>query len=102
MIIDVSVGLKDIHGRNMIETIEGQGIPVTLKSVLVGCLLSPAIDDSKLTGKEKLMRYNLANKIHAADGIIDLTVEEIVLVKDLTAKIYSTWVTGQTLSLLPA
>ena len=65
-----------------------------LKDAMVNSLLAE-IKDDPLTGDEKLERYRLAMKIQDAKTDLDLTSKEIVLIKDMIAKVWSPLISGQ-------
>lgn len=86
----------------------------TLKKACVNILSGAALDElicpqcgltlrppEKLTGEEKCERFELARKIHNSNGIIDLGVDDIKLLKILTAKALPTnLIVGQAWELL--
>ena len=67
---------------------------LNLKTVCVSSLLG-SYQDERIEGLEKLSRYKLAVKIFNAIDEVELTVEEIALIKKLIAKMFSVLVTGQ-------
>jgi hypothetical protein len=84
----------------VLQTMRGEPIkegndPMTLKDVMVNALnMTP--QDERIDGKEKQKRYHLAGRIWMAGDEIDLTSDEVVLVKNLIAKVYaSALVVGQ-------
>lgn len=66
---------------------------LTLKRAMVNALQAMFEDERQLEGEKKLERWKLAMKIHLG-GEIDLTAEEIVLVKRLVGKLYGPSVVG--------
>lgn len=81
--------------------IEGQP-PLTLAYVCENALLSRRRDDN-LSGEEQVKRMGLALRIKAAekDGVeIDLTSEEVVLLKNQIVLTYNTLITGRSLVML--
>lgn len=75
--------LKVIDHKTEIESL------LTLRRIIIDSLL---LNERDLDGEQKLNRFNLAKKIHEADSIIEVTVEEAVLIKTLVNKRYSTLV----------
>lgn len=85
-----------INFNQPIKNIKGEDIEnLTLKTISVEALLA-AFDDerSSLTGEEKVKRYHLATQIHTNDEI-DITVEDISLIKKLIGKGYGALIVGQ-------
>lgn len=94
MKIDMSQTLLDLGGlplRNNDEIL-------TLGSVSIEALVLVQRDD-RVNGGEKFKRYQIAQKIHGKD-LIDLTLDEIVLIKDLIGKAYGPAVVGPAFNLL--
>jgi hypothetical protein len=67
---------------------------LSLKSVSVNSLMATFEADKNLSGDEKLKRYLLAVKINAGSEV-DLTAEEITLLKVLIGRSYPPLVVGQ-------
>lgn len=61
------------------------GEPMTIKSVVVNLLdsVSTSKNGSALEGLEKRRRGQLADKIYAAEGLIDLSLEDRTVIKEL-------------------
>jgi len=74
-------------------------VNVTVGSACVGALLFNYPDEQKIQGKEKFERWNLAKKFNAG-GVIEITVEELVKVKELIGKMYATNMVGPLFELL--
>jgi len=73
--------------------------PFTLKKACVNILSGAALDEiicphcgitirtpEQLSGEEKCERFELARKIHSSNGLLDLGVDDIKLLKVLIAK----------------
>lgn len=88
MKINFDSTLKTLSG----EDIKTEDKPVAMKTVVVDSLL--AFTEERLTGEEKLARYNLAQKINVG-GDIDLTVEEIAKIKKTVGETRPTLIVGQ-------
>lgn len=90
--------------NQVLVTLAGKPIPVsaepgsellTLRTVSVNALLSSFDEERALPGAAKLERYQLATRINAADGDIELSAEEVALLKQLIGKAYTVLVVGQ-------
>jgi len=95
MVVEFDVELHSLDGSVLQDSATQK---ITLKNISVNALLTPA--DEKLAGEEKLKRYNLAQKIYASTAGIDMTTEEIALVKKLIGEIYPPLIVGQTWAML--
>ena len=88
-----------------IKTLDGEGIRddkgtlVTLKSICVQALIAAFQDEQDLAGVEKLKRYELAREINHG-GEIQMSAENVVLLKKLIAKGFNVLVVGQTYGML--
>lgn len=89
MKIDFEAVLKTVTGE---EIKNEEGKSVTLKIIAINSLLGPTKED--LDGNEKMKRYKLAYKIENQQEI-DLSVDELKLLKDLIGKHPSPLVVGQ-------
>lgn len=99
---DVTQVLKGFDGRELKYTNEeGQRQDMTLRWSCCNALVSAYEDERSLTGVEKFNRHLLACKIHEQDEV-DLTPEEVVLIKKLVAKGYNAAVVGPIWSALGA
>jgi len=94
-----------INPEQVFQTLDGKHIedpqnkkPLTLKDICVSALLGNY--DEKIDGTEKVKRYMLATEIYKAKGNIDLSAEDISLLKKLIAIAFSTLVTGQAWEIL--
>ena len=73
--------------------------PVTLKAACCNALMSMD-PQSKMSGEEKVKRYNLATRIVKGDPNEVIRVEEIVLLKKVIGEIYNPVIVGQAFRLL--
>lgn len=89
----VDIGKKDEDGKPIMKD-----EPLTLGKACAVALLGNF--PGELSGDEKVKRYSLAMDIHKAKNSIDLTVEDVSLIKELIAKVYSVLVTGQAWQIL--
>ena len=93
----------------MIEGLDGNGIPkdekgepTLLKDVCVAALVSELPSDrEKADGAEKFKRYILAGKINKG-GVVELTADEVTMLKDRIGKGYGALVVGPAWTLLEA
>ena len=74
-------------------------VDITLQAICVNVLLASTQKDANISGAEKLERFNLASKIQANDSV-DLTAEEITLVKKRIGEISVPLVIGKAYELL--
>lgn len=76
------------------EILEGEQ-PLTYGRVAINSLLHVQPDaQSQPTGEEKVKRFALAQRIHAAGGEIEVKTEEATLIKQSVAKIYAPIIVG--------
>jgi len=96
MKINFSVKLKNLKG----EEIKGdKGEALTLGDACTNALLFSEKDE-RIEGKEKVRRFKLAHKIYGTKEPISVEAEDIVVIKDLVARVYTTLVAGQAWQLL--
>ena len=98
MKIDVNQKIKTLEGGFFKD---GDGVTdITLKKVLVRALVLAHTYDEKLSGDEKFNYYKLAMKITDADGEIDVTPEEIIILKKRVGLMYATQMVGPVFMIL--
>ena len=95
MLVDFKPLLKTLEGRemNLGRDPEGKIIPATLGNVAIGAIVAPVEVNGQAQALEGLIaveRYNLANRIYEATEPLDLTVEEVALIKKRIAENYTT------------
>lgn len=96
---DFAREITDLDGVVIAEMVNDSGVltstgrNVTIKKLCVDALLADTREE--LSGEAKVKRYRLAQKIHAAEGEIDITTEEASLVKELAAKMLPPLLYGQ-------
>jgi len=99
--VDLNFKIKKLDGTDFID-LEPDGVgengqakfkeskPMTLRKAIVDSLTSNYQDEQKLEASKKAERGWLAMKIHGhPDPLIELTVDEVKLCKDLIGKRYS-------------
>lgn len=85
-----SLPLNDIDGNPLVNN----NLPFTLGSAAIGALLATFEDERHLPGEQKFQRYMLANKIHANPEALEVSAEEIAMLKNLIGKAYTPIVVG--------
>lgn len=114
MKIDINYKFKDLEGKIVKEQILDEdekgnprrdkegfpllklGAPLTLRKICIEVLVNPPLEIDPQTRRaketeadEKLKMWNLAQAIHASDGLIDLKSNEIEMLKKLINKRYT-------------
>lgn len=87
----------DEAGKDIIEQ-----RPITLAGIAVNALLAQHEDERALPGADKVKRYKLAQKIHDAAGEMDVTAEDVALLKTLIGKTYPPLLVGLAWQILEA
>ena len=101
MKIDMTKPIKNLIGVNL----ENPNCklpkkdPLTMKIVCTNSLLTPAQEDKNIDGNEKAKRFELAMRIYTEDEI-DLSIDELKLLKDLIGKLYTPLVVGRAYQIL--
>lgn len=93
-----SAAIKNLDGKPLKEGDK----EVTIGSIAVNALLTPYEDERNLSGDDKVKRFRLAQAIHGADDEIEVTAEQVTLLKTLIAKAYTPLIVGQAYDLLEA
>jgi hypothetical protein len=73
---------------------------VNVRSLVVNAICGVYKNEENLPGEEKIIRWNLATKIHKAADSVTVTVEEIVLIKKLVSQMYGVNVVGPVWTML--
>ena len=92
MKINFNQNLKKLDGTDLEN--------ITLKSVTTEVLQLAFQDEQGLSGEEKAKRWVLATRVYANPGNIDLTIEEVSLIKKLIGKAYGPLIVGQAWEML--
>ena len=66
--------------------------PITFKTSVVSALDAMTDADKGLAGDVKRLRGKLADRIYAANGEADFTIEELKMIKDRVGEVCSTYV----------
>ena len=100
MLVDVTKELKTYTGQTMMDS-DGQGnaVPATIKLVLISVLNIPVQTDKLM---QKLAKDELTRKIFKAEKEVELTAEDVVMIKGCmeNATMLTPVVVGQTLRIL--
>lgn len=94
MKINFLTELTDLDGS----PITDKDKPVTLKTISLTALLAQYADEQALSGEDKMKRFQIAEKIAAAnadDPHIDLKAEEIAEIKKLIGKGFGPLIVGR-------
>lgn len=97
MKIDFSTPLTDLYDKplKLDETTD-----LTLGTAACEALLSTYQGEDSLSGNEKADRWAIAITIKRSSGIVDVTSENIIKIKDLIGKRFPAMVVGQAFEIL--
>ena len=97
MKIDFTQKLVTMAGATMKDMDEkGDAIDATLKLATINALLSPAPQGEQESGVDKIKKYELAKMIFKSEGEVDVTAEDITLIKKCVEKSFpSPMIVGQ-------
>jgi len=97
MKINVDVTLKTFDGKTMMDAdSNGNAVEATVKTLLVNAVLAPTKDEK---GVDKVRKYELAKTIFKG-GEVDLTPEDIILIKQQVGDNFAPIVVGQVFEML--
>jgi len=97
MKINVDQTLKTLDGKTMMDAdSSGNAVEATVKTLLVNAVLAPTKDEK---GVDKVRKYELAKMIFKG-GEVDLTPEDIVLIKKQVGDNFAPIVVGQVFEML--
>ena len=92
MLVKVDGVLRTLSGDTIMDDDgKGNAVEATVRMALVNAILAPV---QKETGMEKVTKYELAKKIHGQDEV-ELSVDDIKLIKDRVGEIYAPLIVGQ-------
>jgi hypothetical protein len=91
MKFDPTKPLLDRSGRTMIDV---DGTTTLTFAIMCARALDGKYPDEVLTAEKGIKRFVLGSKLIAATGPIDITTDEAVLIKELTAKAWAPGVYG--------
>jgi len=98
MALDFTQPITTLDGKPFKDP-SGQVSDITLAVIAENALLQAYSDETNLSGEDKIKRYTLARKIED-NKKVDLSAEEIALLKKLIAKSYNPLITGQSWHML--
>ena len=90
---------QDLIGYDEEPLKEGDKV-ITLAMICCNALMSQTEEDAKLSGEDKLKRFDLATFIYASKGFCEMKVEDVALIKTLVGKFYGPMVVGPVWKLL--
>jgi len=96
MNVKVGTVLTDFDGNALKND---QSEPMTAGMVLINVLLTLYDDDKNLSGKDKIVRYELAKKIHKVDEV-EMVASEITLCQMLVNKYCVPLILGQMVEII--
>ena len=97
--IDFSSPITQLNGEPFVGQ-DGKTMNTTLAIVAENALLASYQDEQNLSGEDKVKRFVLARKIHENEKNVELTADEITLIKKLIAKSYNPLITGESWRIL--
>ena len=89
----------NLYSEPMFEQINGEQKEITLGMVSCSALLNVYPDEPNVSGVEKSKRYKLAMAIVDQDEV-DLSIDDVALLKKLTSKNPSPLIVGQSVDML--
>jgi len=100
MRVDVNQTLKALNGE-VLKDNDGKGnvVDATLKTAIVNGLLAPVQQGKNESGLDKVKKYELATRVYKNDEV-ELTAEDIVLIKKCVGENFAPIVVGQVYEML--
>ncbi len=98
MKINLDQVFTDLNGEVVKQKINGKEVPFALAHAAANALLTEN-PEKKLSGMDKVRNYDLAVRVYKG-GNVDLTPEEIVLIKSVISDCYAPLITGQAYKML--
>lgn len=91
MLKNFNIPIKAIDGTDMLEQGAENGKPISRASTLIGIVLTalqaPLKGDENLTGTKRCELIALALRIHAANGDVEISLDEATLIKNRVEKL---------------
>ena len=103
MIVRLEEKIRTLDGTPLqdMDKNSGKMMELTAGMVMVEALLRPHASEERLSGMDKLKRFELARKIHGGREEIELAVEEVALIKELVGvKNFPVLIVGQMFGIL--
>lgn len=99
MKVNFSQEMYDLDGKKLVEPPMSR--PVTLRTLAVNVLMAAFEDEKHLSGEEKVKRYDMALLVHnSKDDLIDMSIEDVALIKRLIGQAYGPLLVGQAWKML--
>ena len=96
MQVDFSKQFKNFDGTTIPEK-AGEDKSFTLATASINAVMNP---EEKLSGEDSVKRLDLATAIYAATKPLELTSEQVSLIKAQIAKVYGPLIVGQAWKML--
>lgn len=103
MKVDLSGNMLDLNKQPVMRTKENgekTDEPVPVKVIITNALLAAFEDERELSGEDKYKRFKLADRINSAEGEVEISGEELALVKKMVGKGYNVLAVGHIYNLL--
>jgi len=98
MLIQVDTPLKNMDGQVMKDNDgAGNAVDATLRVAMINAILSPV---EREAGTEKVKKYELARRIHSAKSEVELSIEEVSLIKERIGDVFPILIVGQIFDIL--
>jgi hypothetical protein len=104
--IDFTKPITQLDGKPLLDA-AGKPVDTTLAMVAETALLASYQDEQNLSADDKIKRFGIAKKISdaaanqlQAHGKVELSVEELAMLKKLIAKAYNPLITGRAFEIL--
>jgi hypothetical protein len=95
MKVKLGTALKGIDG---VEDLKGdKGRPLTIKDIITNSVLTPIQDDDE---KKKFEKWEIFKKVRDAKAEVDLSIEQIAVVKKVIGKLQPPLIMGQCFEML--
>jgi hypothetical protein len=93
--------IKDLDGKAFtFPDSEGKPQVQTMKAALFLCIVQTLGGDERLSVTEKFDLFKLAERVHQAEGSVQLSAEEVAKIKERAGKFYNTYFFGALVRIL--
>ncbi len=97
MKININQVLTQLNGQPIKDTDEsGKAVDATVRNALVNAVLLPEQNEK---GTQKVLKYELAKKIYQAKEDVEVTAEEVVMLKRVVGEAFAPLIVGQLMEL---
>lgn len=103
MNINVSQKITTLDGQSIPanDGVSGELRPTILKDILVKAMMEPTQAETQtMKGEVKFKRYMLAQKIYQGEGVVDVEIEDLALLRESVGKLFNPLVVGQVWKML--